>query len=207
MNQNYPKGGPRKPLQGYQRQFQQNMDSPAEPMVNNTPTSALDQMRQMENTGEFPQAVALPPHLFVPPTAQVLAITSPQTSIGAGATVDVITWVAPKSRTTRILTYSFFSENQGAVQIIPLVDGKRVLPYHGTPVPGQPTQNFIIRAGGFEPFAAFSPFVFQCILDLEPGQTMIWRAVNSGGAPANVQIKLDGYVDNALLRKNNRFGG
>lgn len=201
----YPKGGFDNPFQTYDKNFQQNLNRPYEPFINNVDTSMRDQEKRDEVTGEQPIATAFPPHLFIPEDSQSLDMRSGFVSVPPLLTTDVLTFVAPKGMSSKFLKYAFISEDSTDLLMIPTVNRQRVLPYHGTPT-SSPLKSFEMRFGaGLGSVDDIA--LIECQLDINPGEVFRWTVQNSGVVARGVSVRLVGYISQSIIRKTRRFGG
>lgn len=148
-----------------------------------------------------PVKVNLPDHLYIPPGAQSLDMRN-LFDVAAGATIDVIRFTAPLGGgITRILSYGIFNDGLLAANFdfIPTVDGRRVYPFQGDPL-----DNFRIYLG-VSPDLSNSSLI-PGLLDLAPGQTLVWQAQNRSVVTTTMGVRVTGFIDRDK-QVQSRFGG
>ncbi len=188
------------PFNSYKRGFM-NQVNPGKVFDAVSTTSKQDQARRIEQSGQMPQSVTLPDHLFIPQTAQSVDIRR-LANVPPFATVDLIVFVAPQGVKTKFIGYGVFSDALlfNLVNFIPTVNGKRVFPFHG-----DPQVNFKIGLG-LTPDLGNNALI-PCQLDMNPGETLKWTFTNSDVVDVAAGIRMSGYVDSTVIRTAGRFGG
>lgn len=187
------------PYANYDAKFKSVAQRPQQVFQASALTSHQEIVRRQELSNEDPVAVALPPHLFIPDDAQSVDIRN-LANIPAGTSVDLLTFKGKAGGLVKFLGYSLFTDAVlfNNVEWIPLVNGARVLPFHG-----YPTQNFRMSLSlGFDLSS-----LIACQLDLQPQDTLVWRFINNGIVDVAAGVRMSGYYSQSTIRKTGRFGG
>lgn len=160
-----------------------------------------DMKRREENSNQNPVAVSLPPHLFIPSDAQSIDIRN-LANVPAGETRDLLTFTAKTGGFTKFIGYGVFFDALmfDLIDMIPLVDGVRVFPFHGNP-----DRNYKIGLGTGADLSNTN--IISCQLDLQPGQQIVWRFTNNDVVDVAAGARMVGYFDQSTIRKAGRFGG
>ncbi len=191
-------------LKNYGSGFQPSMTNPLKPLTGVSTTSAKDQERRIEQSGQAPQAVVFPAHvpiIGIPVSAQSVDLRRLAT-VDAGAETDLIIFIAPPTVTTKFTGYALFSDalDFNLVEFIPTVNGARIFPYHG-----DPQLNYKIALGLGSDFGNAN--LIPCQLDMSPGSVLKWHFVNKSLVPVSVGVRMSGYVDSTVKRLDGRVGG
>lgn len=157
-----------------------------------------------------PQAVDFPKHLFIPRDAQSVDIRK-----NASVTSEVgdpeqllLRFVCPRD-VKAVFTHYAIANDGGATCnnyfFIPKLNGRRIYPFHGDPgsVPDS-------SMGGYQLSLGVSPDLSNAALipgyiEIEPGGILEWYVRNLDSAPANMAVRMAGY----LIRhgETTSFGG
>jgi hypothetical protein len=155
--------------------------------------------------------VEFPRHLYPPEGAKGIDIRRVCT-VTAGTTDDLIMrFVCPQGTVAHFTHYSVY--NDGLIledfEFVPLVNGSRVFPYHGTPIdiPGTNgrQQKFLISLGLGSNLSNANLVNGEIIL--QPLQKIEWRVKNLGVVDAIMGVRMVGYFDPAQGVLSSRFGG
>lgn len=143
--------------------------------------------------------VKIPENIVNPEGSKTVDISRLQT-IASGATETILKITAKKSETFRFIRYGFFNNKVLAseVEFFPTINGTRILESHGDPM-----QEFKLYLSLGDNLAE-SNLIF-CDITLLPGQTLEWKAKNSGGAIGEFGVRMRGYRVNT--NKENKSGG
>lgn len=195
------KGGVRDPFNTYDRSFQQELQRPDEVFSASSVASIEDQKRRREISGNDPQAVALPKHLFIPEDAQSVDIRN-LANVPPGLTVDLLEFTCPKGMFVKFINYAVYFDALlfNLIDLVPLVNGNRILPYHGNP-----QQKYKIGLGTGQDLSNGN--LIACQVDLQPGDKLVWRFTNNDVVDVAAGVRMVGYVDQSTIRKMGRFGG
>lgn len=156
---------------------------------------------QRAPTDEKPTKVELPYHLYIPNDAQGIDIRR-LCVIKAGTQEDLLHFQAPASGIVRFINYGVFSDGEFSTdqEFVPKVNGVRVLPFHG-----DPDNNYKINLGLAPDLSNNS--LIQCQLALKPNDILYWTLINNSTFDVPMGVRMVGYLDNTMLRSNERFGG
>jgi len=164
-------------------------------------SSKEDQAKRLQESGQMPQAVSLPDHLFIPKTGQSVDIRR-LANVPPATTVDLIVFTAPPGQKTKFIGYGVFCDALlfNLINFIPTVNGKRIFPFHG-----DPQVNFKIGLG-LAPDLSNSAMI-NCQLDMNPGEVLKWTFTNNDLVDVAAGVRMVGYVDVTVIRTAGRFGG
>lgn len=198
---NIKKGGVKHPFQTYDTYFKQEAQRPFEPFAASAVASSKDQQRRQEISNIDPQAVTLPPHLFIPADAQSVDIRR-LANVPPAATVTLLRFVGRKGTFTKFINYSVFFDALlfSLIDLVPTVNGVRVFPFHG-----DPQSNFKIGLGTGTDLSNAN--LIPCQLDLQPNDVLEWTFTNNDTVDVAAGVRMVGYVDQSTVRKIGRFGG
>lgn len=147
------------------------------------------------------QTVDFPRHLFVPEGSNSLDLR--KAGLVTSGTVDaqLLSFRAPEGAITRFLSYGIFNDGllESTIQFTPLVDGSRVLPYHG-----DPDANYRISLA-LSADLSYSSLI-PCQINLNPGQFFQWLVTNTSVIDVVMGVRMIGYFDNSQ-RGNIKIGG
>jgi hypothetical protein len=148
-----------------------------------------------------PIAVDLPPHLYIPSTAQSIDISNLVT-VDPGTTEEVLRFVAPQGNTTQFIGFVIYTNaiDFSAIQFTPTVNTNRVFPYQGNPM-----QNFKIGLAITGDLGQNGIRYAQ--LRMQPSDVLSWTVTNSGTAPFAAGVRMIGYADSTIVRQSGRIGG
>lgn len=161
--------------------------------------SQKDIEKRQADSNIDPTAVSLPPHLFIPSDAQSVDIRN-LVSVPPATTVDILDFRGRQGGYVKFIGYAIFNDALllSSIDLIPLVNGARVLPFHGNP-----NDNFKMGLGLSPDLSVLIP----CQLDLQPQDRLIWRFTNNGVVDVSVGVRMNGYYSQSTQRKVGRFGG
>ena len=146
--------------------------------------------------------IKLPKHLYIPENAQSVDLRRVD-SVNPATTIEIIRFTCPQSTVVRFIGYGVFSDatNFGVIGFLPLVNGNRILPFHGDP------QNGFKIGLGLAPDLSNNSII-QCSIKLSPGDLLQWYATNGDPILNNtLGVRMVGYVDVDQIRRDERFGG
>lgn len=153
--------------------------------------------------------VKLPDHLYIPAQAQTLDFRE-IADVGPGSIGPLIDFTCPKGVQVRILAYAIFNDGLGEADydFTPTVDGGRVYPYQGSSlfrVGNVPSGSPRIYLGVSTDLSDSA--LIPGLLDLQPGQRLIWTAENRSAVAATMGVRVTGYVSRGNKLKNITYGG
>ena len=192
------------PFVTYERGFDTGFDQKPLDVFRGRPTvSQQDIENQAANSAniETPLNVSLPPNLFVPESAQSVDIRR-LAQVPPGTSTDLIVFTAPQSVSTMFIGYAIFSDafDFNLINFLPTVNGSRIFPFHG-----DPQLNYKIGIGLAPDFSSGS--LIPCQLKMNPGEVLRWTFTNNDVVAVAAGVRMSGYVDSSIVRKNPRFGG
>lgn len=144
----------------------------------------------------------LPRHLFTPEGARSLDMRNlaivPAGTVGA----TLLSFTAPEGTACFFTGYAIFNDGLAfsLLEFLPLIDEKRIFPYHG-----DPNSNFKIALGLGPDLGNES--IIDCQLQLEPGQTLKWLVTNNDVVDVTMGVRMKGYIDSRTSRPTRVFGG
>jgi hypothetical protein len=195
------RGGSRDPFSTYDASFQQKLQEPDQVFSASAVASKEEQKYRQEISGSHPQSVSLPPHLFIPADAQSIDIRN-LANVPPATTVELLRFKAPKGQYVKFINYSIFFDALlfDLINLVPLVDGIRVFPYHGNP-----QQNYKIGLGTGQDLSNGN--LISCQLTVQPGNELVWKFTNNDVVDVAAGVRMVGYLDQSTIRKIDRFGG
>jgi hypothetical protein len=148
-----------------------------------------------------PIPVSFPPHLFPPAGVQGIDIAKNCDVEAATPLTDFMFFTCPQGAQAIFIGYALTNDGlySADTQFLPLVDGARVMPFHGDP------QNNYKLSLGHGPDLSDS-YLKQIYIILNPGQTFLWRVANASTVKAIMGVRLKGYFNSSVLREPPRFG-
>lgn len=153
--------------------------------------------------------VSFPRHLYTPEGCQSLDIRRVETIAPATLNQLILEVRCPESSIINFLGYCIFNDGEDAdfYNFSPLVNEKRVFPYHGDPltIAGVYKEPYRIYMGLAPDFGAEA--VIPCQLALQPGDKIQWFVRNTSLVATDMGVRMIGYIDKTQTRINNRFGG
>ena len=187
------------PYVNYNDPFKSNIQRPEEMFQASAIASAQDIKYRQEISNAQPVGVALPPHLFIPADAQSVDIRN-LVNVPPATTVNILDFSGRPGGFVKFIGYSIFNDALllATIDLVPLVNGARVLPFHGNP-----NLNFKIGLGLSPDLSVLIP----CQLDLQPQDRLIWKFTNNGAVDVAVGVRMNGYYSQSTERKIGRFGG
>lgn len=188
-----------KPFSSYGHLFENQMQTPFSVFGASPVSGALDQEKKAEQSGRLPIGVSLPPHLFIPADAQSVDISA-LANVPPATTVNLLTFTGLKGGLTKFLGYSIFNDALmlSLIDLIPTVNGERVLPLHGNP-----QLAFKLGLGLGPDMQVLVP----CQLDVMPGQVLNWLFTNNDVVDVAVGVRMSGYYSQDITLKTGKFGG
>lgn len=195
------RGGIRAPMNSYLENFKQQVMEPDRPFTASSIASKDDQARRREISGVHPQAVSLPKHLFIPEDAQSVDIRR-LANVPPATEVVLLDFVCPSGQFVKFINYSVFFDALlfDLVDLVPLVNGNRILPFHG-----DPQARYKIGLGTGQDLSNGN--LIACQVDLQPNDRLQWVFRNSDVVDVAAGVRMVGYVDQSTIRKQGRFGG
>jgi len=166
------------------------------------PQDKADFKKNQARVNPRPQAIELPPHLFMPPNVQNLDLRKLATVNNATNKAEFFRFKCPAGAVARFISYAVYNDGNFAAdfRFEPEVSGNRVFPYHG-----DPTDNFRISLGLAPDLGNNS--LIPCQLTLMPEQEIIWYVTNNSGVDADMGVRMVGYFDTTQRLVTPRFGG
>lgn len=197
----FRKDSVRNPFESYDKPYEANMMDSSDVFNASPIAGAEDLKRRQENSGQMPIAISLPPHLYIPADAQSIDIRN-LANVPAGTSVDLMTFTARKGGLTKFIGYGIFFDALmfDLINMVPLVNGVRVFPFHGNP-----DRQFKMGLGTGADLSNSN--IISCQLDLQPGQQIVWRFTNDDVVDVAAGVRMVGYFDQSTIRKTGRFGG
>jgi hypothetical protein len=194
-------GGPRNPFDTYDQLYKPEVQRPMQPFSASKTSGPADQQRREEISYRQPTPIALPPHLYIPEDAQSVDIRR-LANVPPATTVTLLRFVGVRGAITRFINYGVFFDALmfDLINLVPLVDGVRVFPFHG-----DPQSQFKIGLGTGADLSNSN--MIQCLLDLQPNQVIEWIFTNNDVVDVAAGVRMVGYVDQSTIRKTGRFGG
>ena len=195
------KGGSPNPFQTYDEAFTPNMQKPHQTFSASAVSGKKDQESRIASSNLSPTPVTLPPHLFIPSDAQSVDIRT-LANVPPATSVDLLVFEGRQGGITKFINYSIFFDALlfNLIEMVPLVNGKRVFPFHG-----DPSRNFKMGLGTGSDLSNAN--LISCQLDLQPRDTLVWRFTNNDTVAVAAGVRMVGYFDQSTIRKQGRFGG
>jgi hypothetical protein len=190
---------PRNPFITYDRGFKQRNAQPYEPFGASPVCGPEDLEKRIENSNQYPRSVSLPPHLFIPGDAQSIDISA-LANIPPTETHTLLSFRGLKGGITKFIGYAIFNDALmlSLINLVPLVNGSRVLPLHGNPI-----LKFKLGLG----LAADMSTLIPVQLDLQPNDLLEWKFTNNDVVDVAAGVRMNGYFSQDTIRKTGRFGG
>lgn len=176
---------------------------PLSPVVPVTP----EQMESQRWKYEHAVPVLHPRSTEAPEGARTLSLRRIITVAGGATNVDLMAYVCLPAASTVFYWYSLVLP-AGAfpdVEWLPTIDEQRIFGYHGSPgvsVSPNPTTNLNVSTGS--DFSSVG--LVRCQVLMQPNQTLRWRVSNNTGAPVQMGVRMDGYVDLSQMLMSSKFG-
>lgn len=155
--------------------------------------------------------IEFPRHLYPPAGAKGIDIRR-ACIFPAGTTNELLMkFVCPQGSVAHFISYGLYSDALffNDIEFIPMVNGSRVFPYHGTPVdiPGtNGQQQYFKMALGLGANLSNACLVGGELI-LQPGQSIEWYAKNLGAVETVLGVRMVGYFDASLGVSSSKFGG
>lgn len=166
------------------------------------PTDNSEQKKLISQMKRESTLVELPKHLYIPENATSLDLRKLVTLAPSPDPVLLFRFVAPQGAVTRFISYGVFNDGEDAslTELLPLVDGARVFPYHG-----DPSDNYKISLGLSPDLSNTS--LIPCQLTLLPNQVLEWYVTNNSTVNVDMGVRMVGYFDAAEKQVTPKFGG
>lgn len=195
------RGGVRNPFNTYDAGFVQTNQRPEEPFSATSVASQKDQQIRQQISGRNPTSVALPPHLFIPADAQSVDIRN-LANVPPATTVKLMTFKCPQGQFVKFISYSIYFDALlfNLVNLVPKVNGLRILPFHGNP-----DQKYKMGLGTGQDLSNSN--LISCQIDLQPNDELVWEFTNNDVVDVAAGVRMVGYIDQSTVRKTGRFGG
>ncbi len=157
--------------------------------------------KRAEISGQTPQAVTLPPHLFVPEDAQSIDFRN-LANVPPLTTVSLLSFTALAGGMTFFIGYGVYFDALlfDLVNLVPKVNGNRVFPLHGNP-----NRNMKIGLGTGADLSNAN--LVSCQLQLQPNDFMEWTFTNNDVVDVAVGVRMSGYFSQSIKTKTGRAGG
>ncbi len=175
---------------------------PLKQVVVSAPKTEKEMIGVAEGEAPLPTHVSLPPHLYVPESAQTIDISRSCIVLPGTIREVLMSFTAPDGVITNFLQYGIFNEGEEAdlFEFIPEVNGNRVFPYHG-----DPNSNYRISLGtGFD---LSSISLKTAYLPMQPLSEIAWRVTNISTTSVVMGVRMTGYYMSQEIRGSTRFGG
>ena len=115
----------------------------------------------------------------------------------------------PKGMEAIITGYGVFSDAQFAAttEFIPLLDGRRIFPYHGTPTDILNPQKLPYRISlGLSPDLDDTSLI-EVALRIQENQVFEWKLTNTAGTDQAMGVRFKGYLRPVSKQRNFKIGG
>lgn len=156
--------------------------------------------------------IELPRHLYPPQGAKGIDIRRTCIVPAATSTRELLMrFVCPQGSIAHFMAYGIYSDGLflNDIEFIPLVNGSRVYPYHGTPIDIAGTngaQQYFKMALGLAPNLSNANLI-NGELVLQPGQVIEWYCTNLAAVETVMGVRMVGYFDASLGISSTKFGG
>lgn len=202
MSKRFRPDAPKNPFATYDKSYNADLNNPSDVFSATPIAGAADLKKRQEISNQQPQAVSLPPHLFIPADAQSVDLRNLANVPPATTNLLLMSYRGPKGGITKFIGYGVFFDALmfSLINLVPTVNGARVFPFHGNP-----DQNFKIGLGTGADLSNVN--LVSCQLDLQPGDLLEWRFTNNDVVDVAAGVRMSGYFDQSTIRKTGRFGG
>lgn len=202
MNDRFRKDVTKNPFSTYDKSSVPDLNNPSDVFSATPIAGAADIQKRHEISSQLPQAVSLPPHLFIPADAQSVDIRNLANVPPATTNLLLMSYRGRKGGITKFIGYGVFFDALmfDLINLVPTVNGVRVFPFHGNP-----DRNFKIGLGTGADLSNVN--LVSCQLDLQPGDLLEWRFTNNDVVDVAAGVRMSGYFDQSTIRKTGRFGG
>jgi hypothetical protein len=115
----------------------------------------------------------------------------------------------PKGMEAIITGYGVFSDAQFAstTEFIPLLDGRRIFPYHGTPTDIQNPKKLPYRISlGLAPDLSNEALI-EVALRVKENQVFEWKVTNTSGTNQSMGVRFKGYLRPVSKQRDYKLGG
>ncbi len=190
---------PPNPYNTYDTNFKARMQTPYN-VFGASPVSGAESMQKREEmSSAMPTAVSFPPHLFIPEDAQSVDISA-LANVPPARTVELLRYKSIKGGFTNFIGYTIFNDALmlALINLVPTVNGDRVLPFHGNP-----QLNFKMGLGLGPDMQVLIP----CQLQLQPNDVLVWTFTNNDVVDVAAGVRMNGYFSQSTQRKAGRQGG
>ncbi len=197
----FPPDVNRNPFTSYEQNFRMQTQDPSSVFAASPVAGAENLKKREEMSNVMPTSVSLPPHLFIPEDAQSIDIRA-LWNVPAGDSLDLMTFDGRKGGLVYFIGYAVYFDALlfDLVNLVPLVNGVRVFPFHGNP-----DNNFKIGLGTGADLSNVN--LVSCQLELQPHDTLVWRFTNDDVVDVAAGVRMSGYFTQGTIRKTGRFGG
>lgn len=143
--------------------------------------------------------VELPRHLYIPSNCRSIDIRK-ACNVVAGTTLEkLLSFTCPRGAQAVFIGYSLFNDGlySSNTQFLPLVNGSRILPYHG-----DPEDNYKMSLG-------LSPDLsnlIQCYVVLNENDVLEWKVSNTSTVNAAMGVRMTGYFSSSQNRASTVIG-
>ena len=193
---------PKNPFLTYNEAYVSQVQKPSDVFSASPIAGARDAQTRQDISNQLPIPISLPPHLYIPADAQSLDFRTLANVPPASVDLVLMSFRAKKGGITRFIGYGVFFDALmfDLINLVPLVNGVRVFPFHGNP-----DRNFKIGLGtGLD---LSNQNLIACLLDLQPGDLLEWKFTNNDVVDVTAGVRMSGYFDQSTIRKIGRFGG
>lgn len=172
--------------------------SPFDAVVPVSRSEADAQKTQFDN----PVPVLFPRHMAAPEGAETLDMRRLAVMNAGEVNYTLFSFTCPEGATTMLYSYAIFTDaiNAADILFLPLLDGQRILGYHG-----DPADNFKINLAVGADLAQQS--LIPCQIFMQPKQKLTWVLSNSGAQPASMGVRMVGYIDFGQRLTASKLGG
>jgi hypothetical protein len=150
-----------------------------------------------------PEIIAVPPpHMEAPRGAETLDIRRAVVLTPGSIDVEIISFTCPEGANVWINQYAVYNDGSDAslIDFKPLVDGRRVIGYHG-----DPNDNYKINLAIVDNLSDIA--LIRCQIILSPNQTFRWLATNNDINNLSFGVRMRGYFDFSGKISAGKMGG
>ena len=149
------------------------------------------------------------PFINIPASGQSLDIRRVVEASSGTSNEMLINFQPPKGMEAIITAYGVYSDAQFATEteFVPLLNGTRVFPYHGTPTDINNPQKLPYRISlGLGPDLSNESMI-ECNLRIMENQTFQWLITNSSIVSQVMGVRFKGYLRSVSKAQNYKIGG
>lgn len=149
------------------------------------------------------------PFINIPASGQSLDIRRVVEATSGTTSELLINFQPPKGMEAIITAYGVYSDAQFAIEteFVPLLNGTRVFPYHGTPTDINNPQKLPYRISlGLGPDLSNESMI-ECNLRIMENQTFQWFITNSSIVSQVMGVRFKGYLRSVGKAQNYKIGG